>query len=114
MTLSFMEAHSGGFPDNPVSNPAAFNVRLKPSKCSFGMQSIEFLGHIFDENGVTLSNSRVQGIRDLPEPTSVKGVRSFIGMVNYFRDFIKGLSNHLIPLTQLAKKNGDLLKKVLK
>ena len=65
------------------------------------MQSIEFLGHIFDENG--LSNSRVQGIRDLPEPTSVKGVRSLIGMVNYFRDFIKGLSSHLIPLTQLTK-----------
>jgi len=68
---------------------ATFNVRLKPSKCSFGMQSIEFLGHIFDENGVKLSNSRVQGIRDLPEPTTLKGVRSFIGMVYYFRDFIK-------------------------
>ena len=36
----------------------------------------------------------------------MKGVRSFIGMVNYFRDFIKGLSSHLIPLTQLTKKNA--------
>ena len=70
------------------------------------MQSIEFLGHIFDEKGVKLSDSRVQGIRDLLESTSVKGFRSFIGMVNYFRDFIKGLSSHLIPLTQLTKKNA--------
>jgi hypothetical protein len=93
--------------DQILSRMAAFNVRLKPSKCSFGMQSIEFLGHIFDENGVKLSNSCVHGIRDLLEPTSVKGFRSFIGMVNYFRDFIKGLSSHLIPLTQeLTKKNA--------
>ena len=64
------------------------------------------MGHIFDENGVKLSDSRVQGIRGLPEPTSVKGVRSFISMVNYFRDFIKGLSSHLISLTQVTKKNA--------
>ena len=74
--------------DQILSRMEAFNVRLKSSKCSFGMQSIEFLGHIFDKNGVRLSDSRVQSIRDLPGPTSVKGVLSFIGMVNYFRDFI--------------------------
>jgi len=48
----------------------------------------------------------VQGIRNLPEQTSVKGVRSFIGMVNYFLDSMKGLSSHLIPLTQFTKKNA--------
>jgi hypothetical protein len=36
----------------------------------------------------------------------VKGVRSFLGMVNYFRDVIKELSSHLIPLTRLTKKNA--------
>jgi len=68
------------------------------------MTSIEFLGHIFDVSGVRLSDARVKGIQELPEPTSVKGVRSFIGMVNYFRDFIKGLSSYMIPLTALTKK----------
>ena len=38
--------------DQILSRMAAFNVRLKPSKCSFGMQSIEFLGYFFDENEV--------------------------------------------------------------
>ena len=92
--------------DQILSRMAAFTVRLKPSKCSFGMQSIEFLRHVFFKNGVMLSNSRVQGIKDLPEPTSKKGVRSFIGMINCFRDFIKGLSIQLIPLTHLTKKNA--------
>jgi len=40
------------FQNRILSRMDAFNARLKPSKCSFGMQSIEFLGHIFDENGV--------------------------------------------------------------
>ena len=84
-----------------LTRMANFNVRLKPSKCSFGMTSVEFLGHIFDEHGVHLSEKRVQGIQDLPIPTSVSAVRSFVGMVNYFRDFIKGLSSHLIPLTRV-------------
>ena len=51
-------------------------------------------------------DSRVQGINDLPKPTSVKGVRSFIGMVNYLRDFAKDLSSHMIPLTALTKKKS--------
>ena len=80
-----------------------FNVRLKPSKCLLGMKSISFLGHVFR---VKLSDSRVQGIKDFPEPISVKGVRSFIGMANYFRGFIKGLSSHMIPLTDLTKKKS--------
>ena len=70
------------------------------------MTSIEFLGHIFGVSGVRLSGARVKGIQELPEPTSVKGVRSFIGMVNYFRDFIKGLSSYMISLTALTKKNS--------
>jgi len=51
-----------------------------------------------------LSDERVQGIRQIPEPTSLKAIRSFVGMVNYFRDSINGLSGHLIPLTELTKK----------
>jgi len=44
--------------DMDIARMAQFNVRLKP----FGMKSVEFLGHIFDENGVHLSEKRVQGI----------------------------------------------------
>ena len=69
------------------------------------MQSIKFLGHIFDENGVRLSDSRVQGIRDLPANVCERGWK-FYRDGKLFQDFIKGLSSHLIPLTQLSKKNA--------
>ena len=63
----------------------------------FGMTSIEFLGQVFDINGVKMSDSRVQVINELTERMSIKGVRSLIGVADYFRDFEKGLSSHLIP-----------------
>ena len=70
------------------------------------MTSIEFLCHVFDINGVNLSDSRVQGINDFPEPTSVKGVRSFIGMATLFRDFFKDLFRHMVSLRALTKKRS--------
>ena len=70
------------------------------------MTTIEFLGHVFDINGKSLIF--LQRINELPESTSVKGFRSFIGMDNYFRDFIKGLSSHMIPLTALTKTRSAL------
>jgi hypothetical protein len=69
-----------------------YNVRLKPIKCSFGFQSVEFVGHIFNSEGYCLSDERKQGIQDLQCPCNLKQLRSFLGMVNYFRDFIPNLS----------------------
>ena len=92
--------------DRILSQVAAFNVRPKPSKWFFGLTSIEFLEHIFGVSRVRLSNAQVKEIQEFPERTSVKGVRSFIGMVNYFRDFIKGLSSYMITPTALTKKNS--------
>ena len=94
--------------DRILSQMAAFNVRLKPRKYFLEMTSIEFLEHIFDISGVCLLKARVKRIQELPKPTSVKGIRSFIGMVNYFQDFRKGLSSYMIPLNALTKKNRGL------
>ena len=61
----------------------------KTQEMFFGMTSVEFFGHIFDEKGIMMSSTRIQGIQDLPEPTSVKSVRSFMGMAHYFRDLFQ-------------------------
>ena len=50
------------------------------------------------------SDKRVQVIQDIP--TSVSAIRSFVGMVNYFRDFFPSLSSYLGPLTDLTKKKN--------
>jgi hypothetical protein len=87
-----------------------FNVRLKPSKCYFGYPEITFLGHVFSKNGYCLSEERKQGVLQLPVPTTLKKLRSFLGVVNYFRDFVPNLSSLLAPLTDLTKgiKKGPI------
>ena len=90
------------------------NVKLKPSKCHFGYSSVEFVGHIFDNNGYHLSDQRKQGILDMNKPKTLKQLRSFLGMVNFFRDFVSHLSEALVPLTDLTKgprdnKNRELI-----
>jgi hypothetical protein len=83
------------------------NVRLKPSKCYFGHPEIEFLGHLCNKDGYRLTDTRIQGIRDMPEPTSIKAVRAFVGMVNDCRNYIPNLAHRAAPLTDLTKKAGE-------
>ena len=80
-----------------------FNVRLKPSKCEFGYDEVTFLGHVFNADGYHLSDDRKQGIYDMQPPKSLKQLRSFLGMVNFFRDFIEHLSEVLLPLSEATK-----------
>ena len=80
-----------------------FNVRLKVEKCSIGHSSIQFLGHRFDADGYQLTEERKQGIRDLAPPTSLTQLRSFLGLVNFTREFVPNLSEVLVPITDLTK-----------
>jgi hypothetical protein len=89
--------------DQTLGLMAEANVRLKPSKCFFGFPEIEFLGQLINGEGYRMTDARIQGIRDMPEPSSVKAVRSFVGMVNYCRNYIPNLSARLAPLTELTK-----------
>ena len=78
------------------------NVRLKGVKCSFGYSEVAFVGHLFNSKGYHMSEERKQGIQDMARPISLKQLRSFLGMVNYFRDFIPHISTVLAPLTDLT------------
>ena len=53
-----------------------------------------------------LSDKRERGIQDIPIPKSVSSICIFVGMVNYFLDFIPSLSSYLEPLTDLTKKKN--------
>ena len=66
-------------------------------------------GSKFNSKGYHMSEERKQGIQDMARPISLKQLRSFLGMVNYFRDFIPHISTVLAPLTDLtcASKNKE-------
>ncbi|KAL7603445.1 hypothetical protein Lser_V15G19240 [Lactuca serriola] len=78
---------------------------VKVEKCSFAQQEVEFLGHKVKDGGLMTDEGKFKSIRDWEEPTKVTKLRSFLGLVNYYRHFIKGYSSRAAPLTDLLKKD---------
>ena len=81
-------------------------LRLKLKKCGFLKEQTNYLGFVIDRTGIKADPKKVQVIKNLPSPTCVKDVRSFIGMSSYYRRFIPQFSVITEPLITLTKKNA--------
>jgi hypothetical protein len=77
----------------------------KPEKCTFGVKEVEFLGMIVSREGIKIDDSKVKAIREWPTPKTVRGVRSFLGLANFYCRFIEGYAQVARPLNDLTKKN---------
>jgi hypothetical protein len=77
----------------------------KLSKCEFWLKRVTFLGHVISAEGVFVDPQKVEAILKWERPTSVTEIRSFLGLVGYYRRFIEGFSLIATPLTQLTRKN---------
>ena len=76
---------------------------VNKKKCLLGRSQIEFLGYSVDKNGISPLPHRVEAIRKIPPPTTVKELQSFLGMINYYRRFIAHAANHMHALFELLK-----------
>ena len=82
-------------------------MKLKPNKCHLLQESVNFLGHVVSKNGVLPSADNVSKILLWPSPTNVTEIRQFLGMISYYRRFIKDYSIIANPLVRLTKKNTE-------
>ena len=76
----------------------------KASKCELIKSRVEFLGHMIDENGLHMTEDKVEAILKWPPLKSVSEVQSFIGLIGYYRKFIRMFSEIAAPLTELTQK----------
>ena len=81
----------------------------RADKCIFGAPSVPYLGHVVSGDGLAVDPAKVALVKDWPAPTDVNQIRSFVGLVQYFRRFIKDLATHLAPMTALTKKDVPFL-----
>ena len=83
-----------------------FLAQLRAKKSSFCQHELEYLGHWITRECIQPLPNKVAAIRRIAQPKTKKGLRSFIGMVNYYRDSWIRRSHLLSPLTELAGKKS--------
>ena len=83
----------------------AAKMRLRPDKCFFLKQRLKFLGHYVSSQGIEPDPAGVEKVQKCPTPTSVTGIKSFIGLASYYRRFIKNFSKIAHPMLELVKKD---------
>ena len=78
-----------------------FGVQFKPSKCEFLSSDLEILGHRIKPVGRFPISKGTNAITYMPRPHNVSAVKRFLGMVSYFRDYIRSMSMRIKVLTSL-------------
>ena len=75
-------------------------LQIKIKKCEFIKSSIKFLGHKISYGKVEMSQHLVEAIADAELPKTMRQLRGFMGLANYYRKFIKGFAKIASPLNK--------------
>ena len=82
----------------------AANLKIKPEKCEFASDQVEFLGHIVRRDGLLPAPKKQLAVQNFSVPKTPKEVRSFLGLANYFAHFMEAFRLAAVPLEELIKK----------
>ena len=85
------------------------NISLKASKCVFGSDRVEFLGFELSGQGVKPQRRLTEAIENFAQPSCKKDVKSFLGMANFYRTFIKDFAKISHTLNRLTSDNVDFI-----
>ena len=81
------------------------SVYAKYEKCAFKQSFVEFLGYIISPDSISMDQRKVVAIQELQPLTQLRDIQSFLGFANFYRRFIKGVSNFVQPLVALSHKD---------
>jgi hypothetical protein len=90
--------------DKVLTRCAKVDLMLNWEKCHFMVKQGIVLGHDISKRGIEVDKAKVETVEQLPPPTDVKSLRSFLGHARFYRRFIKDFSKITKPLTQLLQK----------
>jgi hypothetical protein len=90
--------------DKVLTRCAEVDLVLNWEKCHFMVKQGIVLGHVISERGIDVDKAKVETVEQLPPPTDVKSLRSFLGHAGFYKRFIKDFSKITKPLTHLLQK----------
>lgn len=85
------------------------NFKIQMDKCEFMKKEIAFLGHIITPEGIKPNPMKVDAIKNFPMPKTRKEIKCFVGLISYYRKFIKDLAKLTRPLTKCLKKGAEII-----
>jgi len=77
----------------------------KHSKCAFGLQQVDFLGHVISQDGISMDPDKVQAVEEWPRPANQTDVLQFLGLTGHYRRFIHKFSDIAAPMSDLVGKD---------
>ena len=77
---------------------------VKLEKCVWKVKEVRFLGVIIGEDGVRMEKKKVQEVIEWLVPRSMKNVQKFLGLANYYRQFVKDFAKIAKPLHEITRK----------
>jgi transposase InsO family protein len=80
-----------------------YNIFLKASKCKFGMSKVDYCGKVISEQGLSMTASKTQTALNFPKPTTHGALKKFVGLANYFHDFVAHHSHIMKPLHDMLE-----------
>ena len=81
-------------------------LKIKGSKCNFVQKRVSLLGHILSKIGFKVNPEKVRAVERMKEPSSLKDVRAFLGLVSYYRKFTPGFRKTVELLYSLLNKSN--------
>ncbi|KAL1448524.1 hypothetical protein WDU94_006581 [Cyamophila willieti] len=83
-----------------------FNLKIQLDKSEFLRKEVEYLGHVVTTEGVRPNPVKIEAIRQYPIPKTTTQIKSFLGLLGYYRRFIKDFAKLTKPLTKCLKKDA--------
>jgi len=80
------------------------DLYVKPEKCAWKVQKVTFLGVVMGQGKIEMEEDKVVGVLNWPVPKTVRDVRKFLGLANYYRQFVKDFAKLARPLNNLTRK----------
>ena len=81
------------------------DLKLKDSKCNYFKTHAQYLGHLVSGKGIKPLPEKLESVKKMPAPTTLKEIKQFLGLVGYYRKFIPRFADIARPMTNLTKQD---------